>query len=138
VKPWLVVEDEDEIRTLVKVMFEAWGHPALEFRDGKQAFGWLDSVEAGKLREDELPELALMDIRMPGPRGNEIARRMRGLKPFHRIPIVLMTAFSLTEDERQAMYKDCGVDHIISKPLPDFFELKQLLEQVHATKKQQS
>jgi len=133
VKPWIVVEDEDDIRNIVKFMFEAWGHTPLEFRDGNQAFQWLDKVESGDYGGD-LPELALMDIRMPGPRGNEIARRIRSIDALSRIPIVLMTAFSLNESERQAMFTECGVDHIIHKPLPDFFELKQLLEKIHAEK----
>ena len=133
-KPWLIVEDEDDIRNIVKIMFSTWGHDAIEFRDGNQAFAWLDKVEDGSV-EGELPELALMDIRMPGPRGNEIAKRMRTLDAFKGIPIVLMTAFSLTDSERNQMYKECGVDKIIHKPLPEFFELKQLLEDVATAKK---
>ncbi len=68
-KPWLVVEDDDDIRNYVKMLFMAWGHNAIEFRDGKQTFAWLDAVESGAHAGD-LPELALLDIRMPGPRGN--------------------------------------------------------------------
>ncbi|NDJ77148.1 MAG: response regulator [Chloroflexi bacterium] len=130
---WLVVEDEDDIRNIVKVMFGAWGHTAIEFRNGNEAFEWLDKVEAGTF-SGELPELALMDIRMPGPRGNEIARRMRSLSQFEHTPILLMTAFSLTEGERKAMFDDDGVDFIIHKPLPDFFELKKKLDEVAAEK----
>lgn len=133
-KPWLVVEDEEDIRNIVKVMFGVWGHNSLEFRDGNQAFKWLDEIAAGTYK-GELPELALMDIRMPGPRGNEIARRMRTLDQFKNIPIILMTAFSLNEAERQAMLTGDGVDQIVAKPLPEFFTLKQLLEDVYAKKK---
>lgn len=133
-KPWLVVEDEEDIRNIVKIMFGAWGYSSMEFRDGNTAFKWLDEVEAGTYK-GEMPDLALMDIRMPGPRGNEIARRMRTLKALQTIPIVLMTAFSLTDAERQAMLTDDGVDQIISKPLPDFFTLKKLLEEIYNKKK---
>lgn len=132
-KPWLVVEDEDDIRNIVKVMFGAWGHEALEFRDGNEIWRWLDRVEEGE-HDERLPALALLDIRMPGYKGHEIARRMRALKPFRQIPIVLMTAFSLTENERHNMLNNCGVDHIINKPLPDFFEMKQLLEDLQQQK----
>ena len=132
-KPWLVVEDDDDIRNYVKALFAAWGHTAIEFRDGKQTFAWLDAVEAGT-HAGELPELALMDIKMPGPRGNEIARRMRSLKPFQQIPIVLMTAFNLSSDERQAMLERDGVDKIINKPLPDLFELKAMLDALKSSK----
>lgn len=133
-KPWLVVEDEEDIRNIVKVMFGVWGHNSIEFRDGNQAFKWLDEIEAGTYK-GEIPELALMDIRMPGPRGNEIARRMRTLKQFQATPIVLMTAFTLNEAERQAMMAADGVDHIVAKPLPEFYALKQLLEDICARKK---
>jgi CheY-like chemotaxis protein len=85
VKPWLVVEDEDDIRNIVKVMFQVWGHTPLELRDGHEAWHWLDAVEAGTY-SGELPELALMDIRMPGHKGHEIARRIRGLAPSGRCP----------------------------------------------------
>jgi DNA-binding response OmpR family regulator len=134
VKPWLVVEDEEDIRNIVKVMFTAWGHTSIDFRDGNQTYDWLDKVEAGTF-QGELPELALLDIKMPGPRGNEIARRMRTLDPFKTIPIVLMTAFTLEDHERQSMVRDDGIDFIINKPLPDFFELKKQLEEIFEKKK---
>ena len=136
-KPWLVVEDEDDIRGIIKVLWGLWGYTTLEFRDGNQAFAWLDQIEAGTY-SDPLPDLALMDIRMPGHFGNEIARRMRSLEPFKHIPIVLMTAFSLSDAEREKMLKEDGVDHIISKPLPEMFELKALLEDIHKRKTQPS
>jgi len=133
VGPWLVVEDEDDIRNIVKVMFGVWGHTALEFRDGNEAWNWLDSVEAGTYKGD-LPELALMDIRMPGHRGNEIAQRIRTVTNLKNIPVLLMTAFSLTDSARETMKRECGVDHIIPKPLPDLFEMKKVLDDWYAKK----
>jgi len=130
VRPWLVVEDEEDIRNIVKTMFQVWQHTPLAFRNGHEAWRWLDQVEAGSF-EGDLPELALMDIRMPGHKGHEIAQRIRAVEPLQEIPIVLMTAFSLSEGERNAMLKDYGVDHIIFKPLPDLFELKQMLDTVY-------
>jgi len=132
-KPWLVVEDEEDIRNIVKVMFQVWQHTPMAFRNGHEAWRWLDEVESGRFNGD-LPELALMDIRMPGHKGHEIARRIRSLKPLQQIPIVLMTAFSLTESERAEMLREYGVDHIIYKPLPDLFELKETLDTVSERK----
>lgn len=132
-KPWLVVEDDDDIRNYVKMLFMAWGHSAIEFRDGKQTFAWLDAIESGAHAGD-LPELALLDIRMPGPRGNEIARRMRSIEHFRKIPIVLMTAFSLSAAEKQAMLEQDGVDTIVNKPLPDLSEFKAMLDRLAASK----
>jgi len=128
VKPWLVVEDEDDIRNIVKVMFQVWGHSPLEFRNGREAWDWLDRVQTGDY-PGALPELALMDIRMPGYKGHEIARRMRAVDALQDIPIILMTAFSLTEDERDSMLAEYGVDRIIHKPLPEFDSLKALLDE---------
>src|SRR5690606_16815039 len=120
-------------RNIVKVMFQVWQHTPMTFRNGHEAWRWLDEVESGAFSGD-LPELALMDIRMPSHKGHEIARRIRSVKPLQRIPIVLMTAFSLTESESAAMLKEYGVDCIIYKPLPDLFELKQTLETVYERK----
>lgn len=83
----------------------------------------------------ELPELVLMDIRMPGKKGNEVAQRMRSLPQFARTPIVLMTAYSLSESERKAMMTSDGVDHILNKPLPDFEQLRTILHDL-LTRKQ--
>ena len=132
-KPWMVVEDELDIRNIIKVLFQAWGRGTVEFRDGNEAFAWLDAVESGTY-EGELPDLALMDIRMPGHFGNEVARRIRTVEILRHIPIVLMTAFSLTDTERQSMMLDDGVDYIINKPLPDMMELKMTLDDIYAKK----
>ncbi len=134
--PWLVVEDEDDIRNIVKVMFQVWGYDPLEFRNGHEAWSWLDAVEAGTYR-GALPELALLDIRMPGHKGHEIAKRMRSVDALKRVPIVLMTAFSLSDGEYQDMLRNCGVDKIINKPLPDLFELKTVLDTVREKKQRQ-
>lgn len=132
-KPWLVIEDEHDIRMIVTMLFTAWGHPPMEFKSGYEAFEWLDQVEAGTFK-GELPELALMDIRMPGHYGNEIARRMRTTKGLEHIPIVLMTAFNVTESDRVKFMTEDGVDHLINKPLPEMDKFKALLDEIHAKK----
>jgi CheY-like chemotaxis protein len=137
VATWLVVEDEDDIRNIVKVMFGVWGHATLEFRDGYEAWKWLDSLEANTF-SGTLPELALMDIRMPGHKGNEIAQRIRTVAQVKQIPIILMTAFVLSDAEKMEFITTCGVDKIIHKPLPDFFELKRILDEVYDKKKAQN
>ncbi len=47
-----------------------------------------------------------------------------------------MTAFSLSDSEKQDMLNSCGVDRIINKPLPDFFELKKILDDIYTKKAQ--
>jgi CheY-like chemotaxis protein len=122
---WLVAEDEPDIRMLVTTMIEVWGHQPVAFENGQKVWDWLDRFD--KDDAPTVPDLVLMDIRMPGKRGNELANRMRSLPQFANVPIVLMTAFSLTEGDRSMMMEQDGVDHIIGKPLPDFDQLRQRL-----------
>lgn len=126
---WLIAEDEADIRNLVGIMCQVWGHTPLTFETGQKVWDWLDDVEAGKVTSN-LPDFALMDIRMPGRRGNEIAARMRDVEKIKHIPIVLMTAFVLSEDEIDRLRQDYGVDHVINKPLPDFDRLGVILHDI--------
>lgn len=123
---WLIAEDEADIRMLIMTMISVWGHRTLAFENGQKVWEWIDQIEAGA--PHELPSLILMDIRMPGKRGNEIARRMRTVPAFDHVPIVLMTAFSLSESDRQEMMTRDGVNYLLQKPLPDFEVLRKLLD----------
>ena len=133
---WLIAEDEADIRNLIALMCQVWGHNTVTFETGQKVWDWLDTMERGD--SQSIPELVLMDIRMPGKKGNEIAQRMRSLPAFQRTPIVLMTAFSLSERERRDMIAMDGVDHILSKPLPDFEQLRATLQGVVSQKRSAS
>ncbi len=133
---WLIAEDEADIRNLVAMMCQVWGHTALTFDSGQKLWDWLDEVEAGK-HNGALPEFALMDIRMPGKRGNEIARRMRAIPALQNIAIVMMTAFVMSEDEMEKMRREYGIDHVINKPLPDFDRLHVVLHDIIEQKRKQ-
>jgi two-component system phosphate regulon response regulator PhoB len=131
---WLIAEDEGDIRNLIMMMAQVWGHKTMLFESGEKAWEWLDQVQAGQFQGD-LPEFALMDIRMPGKRGNEISKRIRETEPIKGIPIVLMTAFVMGEDEMEVMRKEYGVDYVINKPLPDFDRLRVVLHDIIEKKK---
>jgi two-component system alkaline phosphatase synthesis response regulator PhoP len=134
---WLLVEDDPDIRNFVQMVMTVWGETPLPFPDGRTAWAWLDSVENGSY-EGELPELALMDIRMPGHTGDEIAARIRQTEPLKHIPIILMTAFTLSESEVAEMQKRAGFDHLINKPLPELDRLQQLLYSVRDRRRAQN
>lgn len=125
----MIAEDEADIRNLVATMTQAWGHTPIVFENGQKAWDFLQSVQDGTYSGD-LPDFALMDIRMPGYRGDEVARKIRETDALRDIPVVLMTAFVLSDDERREMINQSGVDQIINKPLPGFMELKTLLDTV--------
>lgn len=125
---WLVAEDELDIRNLVQVLFTSWGYQPLAFESGQKAWTWLDKVDTGGYG-GPLPELALLDIRMPGKRGDEVARRMRSTPALAHMPVVLMTAYALNEDQEAEMLAQ-GADLIIHKPLPEFDRLHAVLRDV--------
>lgn len=130
---WLLVEDDPDIRTVVDLMIQLWGEQTVAFPDGHTAWRWLDQVEGGQVRD--IPELVLMDIRMPGHTGDQIAARMRQTERLRNVPIVLMTAFTLSESEVDAMKARAGFDHLIKKPLPDMDDFRSTLYRVRDEKR---
>jgi CheY-like chemotaxis protein len=123
-----VAEDETDIRNLVQMLFTTWGYQPLAFESGQKAWAWLDAVDAGDY-DGVLPELALLDIRMPGKRGDEVAQRMRATPALAHMPVVLMTAYALSEAQEAEM-RAHGADLIIHKPLPEFDRLHAVLRDV--------
>jgi CheY-like chemotaxis protein len=124
---WMVVEDEPDIYELLLAMFEMWGIEGVAFVE--EAITWIE--EADKGTPGELPELALLDIRLPGNvSGPMVGERIRKSKALNRMAIVLITAYKLTIDEEQAFIKQSGADRLLYKPLPKFNELKKILEEV--------
>jgi CheY-like chemotaxis protein len=132
---WLLAEDDSDIRMVVAMMMTVWGENPLPFPDGKSVWAWLDSVENGTF-SGPLPDLALMDIRMPGYTGDQIAARMRNIESLKDIPIILMTAFSMSDAEIAALRERCGIDHLLEKPLPDLDVFRTLLYKVRDERRQ--
>jgi two-component system cell cycle response regulator DivK len=81
-----------------------------------------EGLEAIDLAVVNLPDLILMDIRLPHMSGLEVTRRLRGDERSRRIPIVAVTAFAMGWHEREAL--DSGCDAYISKPISIFSFLR--------------
>ena len=126
---WLLVEDESSLRMMLSAaMMLTWEVEPLAFEDGHEAMAWLDKIE--KQQEGALlPELALLDIRMPGPQGHEIAERLRKVPATSKMAIVMMTAYRLKAEEREHILQTAKPQAMLSKPLPRLGDLKQALEQ---------
>ena len=45
---WMLVEDELDIRNVVKVMFQVWGHEVIEFTNGNDAVAYIEEVDKGE------------------------------------------------------------------------------------------
>jgi len=123
----MVVEDEPDIYELLLAMFEMWGIEGVAFVDGEEAVAWIEEADRGT--PGEHPELALLDIRLPGSvSGPMVGARVRKSPILSQMAIVLITAYKLTVEEEEAMIKEAGADKLLYKPLPKFNELKKILE----------
>lgn len=125
---WMVVEDEPDIYEVLMAMFGIWGIDGVAFVDGEEAMAWIDDVDNGRF-QGELPELALLDIRLPGEiQGPSVGERIRKSPLLKEMAIVFATAYKLTPDEEKAIMEQTQADKLIYKPLPKFADLQKLLE----------
>ena len=119
---WLIVEDDPTIREIVNLGCELMGHPSLSFANGKQTLAWME----GPIAESNIPDVALVDIRMPGgPDGHELAAHIRRHTLLSNIAIILMTAYELPGSQREEVMTVSGADLLLFKPLPAMEELAE-------------
>lgn len=88
----LVVEDHDDTRQMVRRALEKEGWKVAEASDGR--------VGLAKLKESQ-PDLILLDLMMPGMDGFQFMTEMRKNIAWQRIPVIVVTAKSLTAADRQ-------------------------------------
>jgi two-component system alkaline phosphatase synthesis response regulator PhoP len=79
----LIAEDEPDIRELVAFTLRYAGHEVISAADG---------VEAIQLALKEIPDLILMDVRMPRMTGYEACRQMKADPAIKHIPVVFLSA----------------------------------------------
>ncbi len=125
----MVVEDEPDIYEVLLAMFEVWGIEGVAFVDGSEAVAWIDDVDTGRL-QGELPELAILDIRVPEVSGPEIGARLRRSPTLKNIAIVLITAYRMQPSEEEAVISQAQADMLLYKPLPRPDEFRRMLEAV--------
>jgi CheY-like chemotaxis protein len=134
-RAWLVVEDEPSIYDVLHTMFQMWGVEGIAYNDGEEAIAFIEDVDKGKFR-GELPELAVLDIRLPGKYdGVDVGARLRQSPKLKHIAIVLITAYVLGESEQQECITRGGADDLIRKPLPRPTEFRRRLESVIEARK---
>ncbi|MBN1565606.1 MAG: response regulator [Anaerolineae bacterium] len=123
---WMVVEDEPDLYDTLLALFEIWSIDGVAFTNGTDAIKWIDDVDSGNA-DSNLPELAILDIRLPGASGPEIGRRLRESPVLQDIAIVLITAFRLTPSEERDVIRIADADDLMYKPLPSPAEFRQSL-----------
>jgi signal transduction histidine kinase/CheY-like chemotaxis protein len=104
----LVVDDKEDNRELLRLLFEATGFEVRTANDGQQALQVFQSWQ---------PCLIWMDIRMPLMDGYEATRQIRSLPGGSKVKIVALTA-SVFEEDRAATIA-AGCDDMLSKPISE-------------------
>ena len=105
----LVVDDSAVNRDLVCELLGQRGTACREAAGGAEAVAAV---------EEAVPDLVLMDIRMPEVDGMEATRRIRALDgPAARVPIVALTAYADTGD--RSTYLEAGLNDVLVKPLQE-------------------
>jgi CheY-like chemotaxis protein len=131
---WMVVEDEPDIYDVLLAMFEIWGIEGVAFVDGAEAIAWIEDVDKGNVA-GELPELAILDIRLPEVPGPEVGARLRRSDRLGKMAIVMITAYRLSPEEEEQVKARAQADALMYKPLPAMPELRKALDQIITKRK---
>ena len=102
----LLIEDNEDGREMMAMMLSCYGYEVQYAEDG------LRGLEvAARFR----PDLALVDIGLPGIDGYEVARRLRADPATRDIKLIALTGYGLAEDLRRVL--DAGFDRHLVKPV---------------------
>src|SRR5215831_18264551 len=113
---FLVVEDFEDSRFMMRRLLEMAGYTVVEASDGEQAV---------KLAVTERPVLILMDLSLPKLDGLAATRQIRQQKGLKKIPILAVSAHDSPESRTEALAAGC--DEYVTKPI-DFDHLNALLQ----------
>jgi CheY-like chemotaxis protein len=102
----LVVEDDDDTRTVLRFMLEAEGARVETAGSGVEGV-----ADAQRTR----PEVVLCDIGLPDIDGMEVARRLRARPELASVRLIALTGYGQAEDVRQAI--EAGFDAHLTKPI---------------------
>src|SRR5499427_516358 len=115
-KLFLVVEDFEDSRFMMRRLLEMAGYSVLEASDGEQAV---------RMAVESHPVLILMDLSLPKLDGLSATRQIRQKRGLKTVPIVAVSAHDSPESRTEALAAGC--DEYITKPI-DFDHLNALLQ----------
>jgi two-component system phosphate regulon response regulator PhoB len=113
----LIVDDEPDIREVIRFALEGAGFRALEAGHAE---------EARRLIGGETPDLLLLDWMLPGRSGLELAQQIKQSAKTRSLPIIMVSARGEEEDRVRGL--DTGADDYITKP----FSPRELVARVNA------
>jgi two-component system, cell cycle response regulator DivK len=101
----LVIEDQEDNRQIVRDLVTASGYELIEATTGEEGL---------EVAARERPDLILMDIQLPGIDGYEVTRRIKADPKLRKIPIIAVTSYALSGDDKKAFAAGC--DSYVTKP----------------------
>jgi two-component system KDP operon response regulator KdpE len=110
----LIIDDELQMRRLLRLMLEAQGYQVYEAKTGQEGL-----IEAAQCR----PEIILLDLGLPDMDGEKVLKRLR---EWSRVPVVVLSVRDREEDKVAAL--DAGADDYMTKP----FAANELLARLRA------
>jgi diguanylate cyclase (GGDEF)-like protein len=111
----LIVDDEPDIRDVLKITLEAEKYEVIEAENGEEAI---------KIINQKVPDLVLLDYKMPKMDGREVCRRVKKDILLRHLPIIMVTGKGEITDKVDGI--DAGADDYIVKP----FEPEELLAHI--------
>ncbi len=114
----LIVEDDADMRELLRLILERESYHVVEAEDGVAA---LERVS------EEVPSLILLDLMMPRVGGFEFISGLRATSAWHSIPVLVITARTLTREEKRQL--DDSVTKVLQKGV---YRRDQLMEAIRA------
>ncbi len=111
----LIADDDPDIRDLVEFRLTQVGHAVVAREDGQAA---LEAIRANR------PDIALLDVMMPGMTGIEVCRALRTERATADLPVILLTARASDSDMEEGI--EVGADDYVIKP----FSLRDLTNRV--------
>ena len=114
-KTILIVDDEKDLVSMVKMRLEAVGYNTIEAYDGQEALS---------KAQNENPDLIILDLMLPKMDGYKVCRMLKFDSRYKSIPIILFTA--RVQDSDKELGKEVGADAYLTKP----FEPEVLLSKI--------
>jgi CheY-like chemotaxis protein len=103
----LVVEDDPEIRKLIRKYLEKLGFAVEEAATGKSALAMLETVA--------VPAIVCLDLMLPDSSGYTICERIRALPRLSEVPVLIISARSMPPD--RALAEEVGATAYLIKPI---------------------
>ncbi|MDP3790161.1 MAG: response regulator [Candidatus Omnitrophota bacterium] len=105
-KKIMIVDDDKEFAEEMKELLTQGGYEADIFRDGASAMEAVNKVQ---------PDLILLDLKMTGKNGFQVASELKYNPDAAHIPIIAMTGY-YTQQEHAVLIKVCGIKTCLIKP----------------------